>query len=230
MREWRYSLVDGIPFELPVASHHSPALMAVVQHRRRPGGQACCPGSELHPLRLPGGRGVLMITVIDYTSTNIGKYIEFSIAIGVTHGLRPAPAVAAACFSRGTTRWASTCTTCPSAPRSLSRVAKASGVCPSTRPTSTFASTLRRCRASTILTVSWLCASLSASPAGPVCPLRMGSANFCQFRGHAVQIVDLLPRAYRPYASFAKAAAQLLSATAPGPPPSKTSTSAPSLS
>ena len=27
-----------------------------------------------------------MITVIDYTSTNIGKYIEFSIAIGVTHG------------------------------------------------------------------------------------------------------------------------------------------------
>jgi Acetoacetate decarboxylase (ADC) len=49
------------------------------------------PGQELHPLRLPGGRGVLVITVIDYTSTNIGKYIEFSIAIGVTHGRRPAP-------------------------------------------------------------------------------------------------------------------------------------------
>ena len=41
-----------------------------------------------------------MITVIDYTSTNIGKYIEFSIAIGVTHGPRPAPALAAAALPR----------------------------------------------------------------------------------------------------------------------------------
>jgi hypothetical protein len=86
----RYSLVDGIPFELPVASHHSPALMAVFTVNADKAA-ALLPGHELFPVRLQGNRGVLMITVIDYTATNIGRYIEFSIAIGVTHGLRAAP-------------------------------------------------------------------------------------------------------------------------------------------
>jgi Acetoacetate decarboxylase (ADC) len=86
----RYSLVDGIPFTLPVASHHSPALMAAFSIDADKAAKLL-PGHELHPLLLSGNRGVLMITVVDYTSTNIGKYIEFSIAIGVTHGLRPAP-------------------------------------------------------------------------------------------------------------------------------------------
>ena len=95
----RYSLVDGIPFELPVASHHSPALMAAFSIDANQA-EKLLPGRELHPLRLPGGRGVLMITVIDYTSTNIGKYIEFSIAIAATHGLRPSPAAAAPGFAR----------------------------------------------------------------------------------------------------------------------------------
>jgi Acetoacetate decarboxylase (ADC) len=86
----RYSLVDGIPFELPVASHHSPALMAAFSIDADRAAKLL-PGHELCPLRLPAGRGVLVVTVIDYTSTNIGKYIEFSIAIAVTHGLRPSP-------------------------------------------------------------------------------------------------------------------------------------------
>jgi hypothetical protein len=86
----RYSLVDGIPFQLPVASHHSPALMALFTIDATAAAELL-PGKELYPLHLPGGRGVLMITVIDYTSTNIGKYIEFSVAVVVTHGLRPAP-------------------------------------------------------------------------------------------------------------------------------------------
>jgi hypothetical protein len=95
----RYSLVDGIPFQLPVGSHHSPALMAIFPIDPR-AAAALLPGHELHPLRLPGGRGLLMITVIDYTSTNIGKYIEFSIAIGVTRGRRPAPALLPLLFQR----------------------------------------------------------------------------------------------------------------------------------
>lgn len=85
-----YSLVDGIPFQLPVASHHSPALMAAFSVDAAAAAKLL-PGKELHPLRLRGGRGVLLVTVIDYTDTNIGRYIEFSIGIGVTHGLRPAP-------------------------------------------------------------------------------------------------------------------------------------------
>jgi hypothetical protein len=88
----RCALVDGIPFQLPVASHHSPALMAAFTIDPRAAARLL-PGQELHPLRLAGRRGVLMITVIDYTSTNIGKYIEFSIAIAVTRGRRPAPSL-----------------------------------------------------------------------------------------------------------------------------------------
>jgi hypothetical protein len=88
----RYAVVDGIPFQLPVAAHHSPTLMAAFGIDARQA-ESLLPGRELHPLRLPGGRGLLLITVVDYTSTNIGKYIEFSIAIAVTHGTNPAPPV-----------------------------------------------------------------------------------------------------------------------------------------
>lgn len=92
-----YSLVDGIPFQLPVASHHSPALMAAFTIDAGKAAQLL-PSRELHPLTLWQGRGLLLITVVDYTSTNIGKYIEFSIAIGVTHGLQPAPALVPVLF------------------------------------------------------------------------------------------------------------------------------------
>jgi hypothetical protein len=49
------------------------------------------PGDEVHPLRLWNGRGIFVITVVDYRITNIGRYIEFSIAIACTHGAEPAP-------------------------------------------------------------------------------------------------------------------------------------------
>lgn len=49
------------------------------------------PGGEVHPFRIWGGRGLLVITVIDYKITDIGSYIEYSIAIACTHGPKPAP-------------------------------------------------------------------------------------------------------------------------------------------
>jgi hypothetical protein len=52
--------------------------------------RALLPGNEIYPLRL-WNKGVLVITVIDYRDTVIGKYIEYSIAIACTHGSRPAP-------------------------------------------------------------------------------------------------------------------------------------------
>lgn len=85
-----YSLVDGIPFQLPVESNHSPALMAAFSIDAEAAAKLL-PGKELHPVRLPRGRSALLVTVIDYTSTNIGKYIEFSVALAVTHGRKPAP-------------------------------------------------------------------------------------------------------------------------------------------
>jgi hypothetical protein len=87
--EGRRSLVDGIPFTLPVACRNSPALFAVFSidpDRAR----ALLPGTEVHPFRL-WNRGLLVVSVIDYRDTTIGKYVEFSIAIACTHGPRPAP-------------------------------------------------------------------------------------------------------------------------------------------
>ncbi len=87
----RFALVDGIPYEMPVSGNGSPVLMAVYSidgERAR----ALLPGNELHPVRLWNRkRSLLIVTVIDYRETSIGKYIEFSLAIACTHGPRPAP-------------------------------------------------------------------------------------------------------------------------------------------
>jgi acetoacetate decarboxylase len=84
-----FALVDGIPFRLPVSTEKSPALMAAFSINADKA-KALLPGKELHPFRL-WKKGLLLITVIDYRVTTIGKYIEFSIAIACTRGRRPAP-------------------------------------------------------------------------------------------------------------------------------------------
>ncbi|MGS2721524.1 acetoacetate decarboxylase family protein [Paraglaciecola aestuariivivens] len=82
------ALVDGIPFTLPVEAIDSPAFMAIfpcdyAQAKR------FLP-ANIHPLRL-WKSALLVVTVIDYRETTIGKYIEYSIAIACTHGDKPAP-------------------------------------------------------------------------------------------------------------------------------------------
>jgi len=93
----RSSLVDGIPFTLPVSCQHSPSLFAAftIDADKAAG---LLPGNEVHPLRL-WNRGLLVVTVIDYRVTTIGKYIEFSIAIACTHGAKPAPRLLPAIFA-----------------------------------------------------------------------------------------------------------------------------------
>ena len=88
--EGRHSLVDGIPFQLPVDSRDTPALMAVFPISAARAAELI-PGEEIHPFRLVGDVGLLVVTVVDYKTTDIGSYIEFSIAIACTHGLRPGP-------------------------------------------------------------------------------------------------------------------------------------------
>jgi hypothetical protein len=85
----RYSLVDGIPFQMPVKCVNSPVLMAIFTIDADKAAKLM-PGNELYPFRL-WKRGLLVITVVDYLKTNIGRYIEFSIAIACTHGAKPAP-------------------------------------------------------------------------------------------------------------------------------------------
>jgi hypothetical protein len=90
--EGRYALVDNVPFQLPVMAKDSPALMAAFTCDARKA-QKLLPGNELHVLRLLNGRAVLLITVINYLQTSIGKYIEYSIGIACTHGKKAAPPV-----------------------------------------------------------------------------------------------------------------------------------------
>ena len=85
----RHALVDGLAFEMPINSEQSPALMALFSIDADAAARLI-PGNEVHPLRL-WKRGLLVLTVINYVITDIGRYIEYSIAIACTHGKRPAP-------------------------------------------------------------------------------------------------------------------------------------------
>ncbi len=84
----KYALVDGIPFKLPVAAVNSPALMAVFPINIEKA-KAFLP-KNVQPFCL-WKQGLLVVTVIDYRETPIGKYIEYSIGIACTHGSKPAP-------------------------------------------------------------------------------------------------------------------------------------------
>ena len=95
----RYALVDGLQFQLPVNSEQTPALMAGFRidiDRAR----EALPGNELHPLNF-FGKGLFLVTVVDYRITDIGRYIEYSLAIACTHGARPAPPLLPFVFQKG---------------------------------------------------------------------------------------------------------------------------------
>jgi hypothetical protein len=85
----RHALVDSIPFVLPINSEKTPALMAGFKIDLD-AARALLPGNEIHPFRF-GDKGLLLVTVVDYRVTDIGKYIEYSIAIACTHGEKEAP-------------------------------------------------------------------------------------------------------------------------------------------
>jgi len=74
----RYALVDGIPFRLPVASTRMQALMAAFPVDPQEA-RSLLPPSVV-PARL-WQQSLLVITVVNYQETVIGKYIEFSIAL-----------------------------------------------------------------------------------------------------------------------------------------------------
>jgi hypothetical protein len=177
----RHALVDGIPFELPVASHHSPALMAAFTIDAAAAAELL-PGRELHPLRLPGGRGVLMITVIDYTSTNIGRYIEFSIAIAVTHGRRPAPMLLPLLFPRHFDMGQYVFDLPVSTEISV-KGGKGIWGMPKHQANLDFQIGARTVSSQYDLDGRLAMRITVRKPRWTGLPLRMGSANFCQFRG-----------------------------------------------
>jgi Acetoacetate decarboxylase (ADC) len=85
----RHAYVDGIRFVMPVNSRDSSAVMAgfpIDWDKAR----ALIPPGDVHPFRL-WNRGLLIVTVVDYRRTDIGAYIEYSLAIACTRGAGPAP-------------------------------------------------------------------------------------------------------------------------------------------
>ena len=94
----QHARVDGIKYSMPVNSDDSPVLMAAFPIDKR-AAAAVLPGTELRPFSL-GGKGLLVVTVVNYRSTDIGKYIEYSLAIAVTHGSRPAPPLLPLAFQK----------------------------------------------------------------------------------------------------------------------------------
>ena len=94
----RHSLVDGIPFPVPINTEQSPAIMAVfpIDYDKA---RTLIPGNEVHPMRL-WKKALLVVAVINYEVTDIGKYIEFSVGIACTHGKKPAPRLLPGLFMR----------------------------------------------------------------------------------------------------------------------------------
>ena len=84
----RYALVDGVPFTMPVVTEQSPAIMAAFTIDAAKA-KKLIPGNEIYPMRL-WNKALLVIAVINYQVTGIGKYVEFSVAIACTQGKRPA--------------------------------------------------------------------------------------------------------------------------------------------
>ena len=85
----RFALVDGVPFTMPVETAQSPAIMAVFTIDADKA-KKLIPGNEIYPVRL-WNKALLVIAVINYEVTDIGKYVEFSVAIACTQGKKPAP-------------------------------------------------------------------------------------------------------------------------------------------
>jgi hypothetical protein len=79
----QFALVDGIPFHLPVASQRMQALMAAFPVDPD-AARALLPDRDIRLARL-WRRALLVITVVNYEETVIGKYIEYSIALACVH-------------------------------------------------------------------------------------------------------------------------------------------------
>lgn len=95
----RFSKVDGISYRLPINSDDTAVIMAAFPADYEKA-RAVLPGNEIHPVRLMNGKAVFIVTVVDYRLTDIGKYIEYSIALACTHGAKPAPRVLPAVFMK----------------------------------------------------------------------------------------------------------------------------------
>ena len=84
----RHSLVDGIRYVMPIDSWDASAIVAVFPCDFQQARKLILHG-YVQPFRI-WNSALLIVTVIDYRKTDIGSYIEYSIAIACTYGKNPA--------------------------------------------------------------------------------------------------------------------------------------------
>jgi hypothetical protein len=177
----RHSRVDGIPFAMPVVCHNSPVLMAAftIDGARA---QAMMPGDEIHVLRVAGGRGLLVVTVIDYRDTVIGKYVEYSIGIACTHGRRPAPPFIPALLMKtfGTGQFV---IDLPVSSEISVKGGKGIWGMPKHQAALDFQIGTRTVSSMYALDGREVATIEIAKPASTPLPVRMGAVNYCAFRG-----------------------------------------------
>ena len=96
--EGRHAYVDGIRYRMPIDSWNASAIMAAFpcDYERA---RALLPDGYVQPLRL-WNTALLLVTVIDYRETDIGAYIEYSIAIACTYGDSPRSRLLPALFMK----------------------------------------------------------------------------------------------------------------------------------
>ena len=94
--EGTHGFVDGIRYVMPIDSWDASAIIAAFPCDYT-AAAAMLPPGYVHPFRY-FGKALLVVTVIDYRKTDIGAYIEYSIAIACTKGRSPAPPLLPAIF------------------------------------------------------------------------------------------------------------------------------------
>jgi len=176
----RYALVDGIPFKLPVSSAKSPALMAVFPINAEKA-RDLLPGKEIHPFRL-WNKALLVIAVIDYRETVIGKYIEFSIGIACTHGKNPAPPLLPGLFMKhyGTGQYVYDL---PVSTEISVKGGKGIWGMPKHQASLNFLINDKTVSSQYDLDGQLAMKIEIERPKGGLFPIRMGGANYCAFRG-----------------------------------------------
>lgn len=85
----RHGFVDGIRYEMPIDSWEASAVIAAFPCDYE-AARKLVPDGDVYPFRL-WNKALLVVTVIDYRQTDIGSYIEYSLAIACTKGAKPAP-------------------------------------------------------------------------------------------------------------------------------------------
>jgi hypothetical protein len=173
------ALADGIPFSLPVASTEASALVAAFPISTK-AARALIPGREVHPMRLWGG-SLLLVTVVDYRTTSIGSYVEYSIAIACTHGPKPAPPLLPAIFQEhyGTGQYV---VDLPVSTEISVKGGKGIWGMPKHRGQLDFVARPDRVSSQYDLDGK-LVAYVEIEPPKPWLPMTLGAANYCSFRG-----------------------------------------------